>query len=162
MYTYFKDCRTAEEGKRLYHQLVKRYHTDNGGDTETIQRINAEFTEWWKSHKNIHYSEEKHSEYTKETSETAEDFIEIIRKLSALSGVTIEICGSWIWIGGNTYPYREQLHEFNCYWSKKKHLWYWAGEDFKKSNRRTGKDMTYIRSVYGSEVVTPTASPLLG
>lgn len=162
MYTWFKDCRTAEQGKKLYHDLVKRFHTDNGAtDEETIKRINAEFSEWWKTHKNLHYSEEKHSEYTKETSETAEEFIEIIRKLSALSGVVVEICGSWLWISGNTYPYRDQLHSFNCYWSKQKHMWYWAGDDFQRSNRRTGKSMAYIRSTYGSEKVHFDSAPLL-
>ena len=39
----FKDCRTLEELKKKYHELVLKHHPDRGGDLETMKAINAEF-----------------------------------------------------------------------------------------------------------------------
>ena len=39
---YFTNVRTLEELRKEYKRLVKQYHPDNGGDTETIKEINAE------------------------------------------------------------------------------------------------------------------------
>ena len=66
MYKYFSTCRTAEEGKSLYRKLVKQYHTDNGGDEETIKQINIEFSEWWKHYKDIHFNTETGTTYHSE------------------------------------------------------------------------------------------------
>jgi curved DNA-binding protein CbpA len=42
---FFTDCRTIEEVKNRYRDLAKKYHPDLGGDTVTMQFINAEYTE---------------------------------------------------------------------------------------------------------------------
>ena len=36
MYKWFRDCKTAEEGKALYHELVKKHHSDNGGNDSVM------------------------------------------------------------------------------------------------------------------------------
>ena len=42
---FFTDCRTIEEVKNRYRDLAKKYHPDLGGDTATMQFINAEYAE---------------------------------------------------------------------------------------------------------------------
>lgn len=152
-YEYFTGCKYAEEGKKRYRDLVKQYHTDNGAtDDSIIKEINAEFTEWWKVYKSRHKSAETGEEYTKETTETAADFIEILSKLAGLDGVDLEICGTWLWIRGNTYPVKDILKEAGCRFAKSKKCWFWTAEEFKK-NRHTAQSMNLIRLKYGSEKV---------
>lgn len=156
MLKYFKTCRTAEEGKKLYRELVKKYHTDNGTIDDTIiKEINAEYADWWSTHKDIHYDTESGSTYKskKPTSETAEEFIQIIRDLSTIPDIEIEQTGSWLWIKGNTYPYRTQLNQFGCRYSGSKKCWYWAKDLSKSRAGHRGHNMNYIRSKYGSQSI---------
>src|SRR5438045_529816 len=43
MMHYFTDVTTADEAKERYRTLVKQHHPDAGGDTTTMQAINAEW-----------------------------------------------------------------------------------------------------------------------
>ena len=45
MNRYFKQCTTLEELKAEYKKLVMKHHPDRGGDTATMQEINAEYDE---------------------------------------------------------------------------------------------------------------------
>lgn len=153
MYKWFSECKTAEQGKQKYRELVKQYHPDNGGTGEELKEISAEFSTWWDHYKNIHTNADGKT-YTseKETTETAEQFMDIIRNLSNLPNIEIEICGSWLWITGNTYPVRTQLSEFGCRWSRGKKKWYWTQDDFTKA-RYKKPSMEQIRQRYGSQMV---------
>ena len=153
MYKWFKNCKTAEHGKQLYRELVRKYHPDNGGTGEELKEISVEFKMWYETHKNIHTNEQGET-YTseKETTETAEEFMEIIRNLSTLTGIEVEICGTWLWITGNTYPVRTQLTEFGCRWSRGKKKWYWTKDPF-TTNHYKKPTMEQIRNRYGSQNV---------
>lgn len=42
--TYFTNCKTIDEVKKLYKNLALQYHPDRpGGNTILMQRINAEY-----------------------------------------------------------------------------------------------------------------------
>lgn len=43
MFTYFRDCVSLEDVRKEYHRLTKLHHPDLGGDTATMQAINAEY-----------------------------------------------------------------------------------------------------------------------
>lgn len=153
MWKWFRDCKTAEQGKARYRELVRKYHPDNGGTGEELKEISVEFKSWFARHKDIHTNSEGKT-YTseKETTETAEDFMEIINSLSTLPGIDVEICGTWLWISGNTYPVKEQLASFGCRWSRSKKKWYWTTEEFAKARYKT-PSMAHIRMMYGSQKV---------
>lgn len=153
MLKWFRSCKTAEEGKHLYRELLKKYHPDNCGENDTIKEINNEYTMWWESHKNIHRSKETNKFYEETenpTKETAEEFIEIMWIISEMQGVEIEATGLWLWASGNTYTYREELKELGFRWSASKKLWYWA-KDLDDRFRHRGHSMSRNRAVYGSE-----------
>lgn len=40
---YFINCETCAEADKLYKDLAKKHHPDKGGDTETMQQINADY-----------------------------------------------------------------------------------------------------------------------
>ena len=43
MTTYFINCKTLDELKKSYKAAAMKYHPDMGGDTATMQAINAEY-----------------------------------------------------------------------------------------------------------------------
>ena len=162
MWKWFIHCKTAEEGKARYRELVRKYHPDNGYTGNEITEINVEFSAWFEVFKNIHVSKEGKT-YTSKTStrETARDFIDIMSKLSNLPGIEVELCGSWLWISGNTYPVKSQLHTFGCRWSKSKNKWYWTKDDLSNKARYKKPSMEYIRMRYGSQEIEITPTPCL-
>ena len=79
MYKWFRDCKTAEQGKQLYRQLVKRFHPDNGSTGEELKEISAEFKTWWNFYKDIH--DEKANNFYQEH-DTTENINDTADKLS--------------------------------------------------------------------------------
>lgn len=161
MWKWFKQCKTAEEGKGRYRELVRKFHPDNGGSGEELKEISVEFKNWFEKHKNIHTDSEGKT-YTSETEtfETAEDFMDIINNLSTLPNISVEICGSWLWISGNTYPVRTQLASFGCRWSKGKKKWYWTTDEYTRVRYKT-PTMAQIRQMYGSQKIKLHTRPQL-
>lgn len=74
---------------------------------------------------------------------------EIFRKIKNLSGITAEVCGTWLWVGGNTYPCRSVLKQAGLRWAKKKTAWYWSPPESATQNRKP-YSMEKIRNKYGS------------
>lgn len=159
-YRFFQNCRTAEDGKKLYRELARKYHPDNGGDAEIFKQMMQEFTTWFEHHKNIHADDGKHADdandgagkRTKQSTESVHRFMNVINKIVSIPGLEIEICGTWLWLSGNTYPYRDVLKDAGFRWSKSKKRWYWTEEQF-SGKYRARKTMAQIRMAYGSEYV---------
>ena len=72
-------------------------------------------------------------------------------KLIIIPGLDIELCGSWLWIGGNTREHKEELKALSCRWSKNKKLWYWHHAEEGRKWRRGTYSMNEIRTKYGSQ-----------
>ena len=103
---YFQNCKTLDELKAEYRRLIKIHHPDRGGDTATMQAINNEYAARFevlkKQHNDTHDAEHQ-------TTETPREFIEILEKLLKIDGLDIELCGSWLWISGDTYSHKAEL-----------------------------------------------------
>ncbi|OFX58741.1 MAG: hypothetical protein A2046_17150 [Bacteroidetes bacterium GWA2_30_7] len=143
---YFKGCNTLEDVKRRYKELAMLHHPDRGGETATMQQINAEYEYIIK---NQLYS------FENLTDEEQQDFIkypEIINQIIGLEGIIIELIGDWIWISGNTYPHRKILKQIGFYFASKKVMWYFRPADYKSSNK-SPKTIDSIRSKYGSDII---------
>lgn len=141
---FFKDCKSIEEVKNLYKQLALKHHPDRGGDTETMQTINAEYE---KVMKNPFFK------FDEQTEDQKRDFIkypDIINKIVLFKGITIELIGDWIWISGNTYPYKKELKELGFFFASKKIMWYYRPAEYKSTNHKP-KHIDTIRAKYGSE-----------
>lgn len=147
---YFTDCKTLDELKKAYRRLAMIHHPDVGGDTAVMQAINAEYDAMHETLKKAHNqtADEFH-----QTTETPEEFREIIEKLIVLSGLDIELCGSWLWIGGNTKEHKEELKAAGCRWSNNKKLWYWHHAEEGRRWHKGSKTMNQIRNKYGSETI---------
>lgn len=146
---------TIEEAKRQYHKLVVENHPDLGGSDEALTQINLEW-DYLKAHNfNVHESMSG-SVYTDENQdmpdEVTQRFDKIINALIALDGVGIEICGSFIWLSGETYQWKELLKGLGFKWARKKKRWFLAPQ--RKGKRNNDWSMERIRARHGSLVVT--------
>lgn len=148
MAQFFKDVNTLEELKREYRRLVMIHHPDHGGDTATMQAINAEHDALFDALKAKHNAE--HDE-DHQTTETPEEFREIIEALLRMDGVEVELCGSWLWIGGNTRAHKDDLKAAGCRWSSSKKLWYWRHAEDAHRWHRGRSTIGEIRTKYGSQ-----------
>ena len=146
---YFSKCKTAEELKKAYREIVKKLHPDNGGDASLFKTMQQEFTAMWDRLKNIHVNRDG-EQYTKETNETAQEFMDIIEKVIHLDGVEVELCGSWIWCSGNTKEHRKELLALKFVYSSTKKAWYFHYGPYRKKGYAS-MTMDEIRSYYGSK-----------
>lgn len=146
---YFTNINTLDELKAAYRRLSMKHHPDRGGDTATMQEINAEHDELFERLKKQHNAS---ADEFHQTTETPEEFREIIELLLKLEGLTVELCGSWLWIGGDTRQHKETLKAAGCRWSNNKKLWYWHHAEEGRKWRRGKATMSDIRTKYGSQV----------
>jgi len=144
---YFFDCKTIEDVKTHYKKLALQHHPDReGGNTQKMQVINAEYqciikNSWFKFEEQ---TENQKADFAK--------YPEIINQIVSFKGIIIELIGDWIWISGNTYPYRGQFKEMGFFFAPKKVMWYYRPAEYKSSNHKP-VSIDDIRAKYGSEQI---------
>lgn len=156
-YTYFSTCKTIEDVKKQYKELLFKFHPDISTEPNAVEickAVNNEYEKAYEDFKNVHENAQGETyTTTKEPSETAQEYADIINKIIYFEGCTVEIIGSWIWISGNTKEYKEQIKAIGGFrWSSNKLSWYYHKEPFhKKGNKKLSLDD--IRSMFGTETV---------
>ena len=167
MKKYFTNCETLDELKAAYRRAAMENHPDRGGSTEAMQEINNEYAARFEELKRVHNAKaqanaEAHDDSTAyTTTECPEDFIQIISLLLSLEGLTVELCGRWLWIGGDTRKHSDRLKAAGCRWCSKKKLWSWHHEEDWTFHSKTPAKMEDIRRKYGSATFTRTEQELL-
>jgi hypothetical protein len=154
MLNYFSDCTTIEQIKKRYRELAQKFHPDHGGTNEQMTIINLQY-EQQKGRKFTATNHETGKTY-EQTFDPFDGYREIIDRLINLQGITIELCGTWLWITGETKQHKDILKELNLKFSGKKCAWYWKpGKAYRKKSK---KELTIeeIRNLYGSEKVNRT------
>jgi curved DNA-binding protein CbpA len=161
MYKYFQDCTTQEEAKALYRELVKKHHPDAGGDTRTMQDINAEYALFQARGASAdarRRQQDAHADNRKSAADFHDlDEVEgILREKieAALNmGLDVELIGLWVWVSGDTKTHKEELKAHGFKWAPKKdgQPWYFAGVP---SFNRKPQDLETIRANYGSQRFT--------
>jgi curved DNA-binding protein CbpA len=149
MTAYFANCHTSDEIKAEYRRLAKANHPDLGGDTATMQQINAAYA----YHMAQVTRREKPGKSEQEYSDLAtvhEAIRQAIEAIINLAGLDIEICSLWVWVSGNTRTHKEALKASGYRWAPKKERWYFAGVP---ANGRGRASMDEIRDRYGSQHV---------
>lgn len=149
---YFENCKNLDELKREYRRLSKIHHPDLGGDLETMKAVNNAYEAAFEMLKNQQNTRAKADPTgkTKYTTETPEEFRRVVETLLKLD-LTVELCGSWLWISGDTKPHKEKLKAVGCRWSSSKKMWYWRHQEDGCSWSKGKKSMNQIRSKYGSQ-----------
>ena len=164
---YFKDLNSMEAVKKTYRKLAMKHHPDRGGNEEIFKAINNEYEqamEQAKINETKKAKTKKEEDFIKSQYMNSKNFRNIIDKLIVLEGIEIEITGTWLWLRGNTYKYKEYLKsEFNAQWSKSKKCWFISpqGKNFRKTRGYKGKSMSSIRSTYGSTKIKSEGTILI-
>ena len=155
---YFSNTESIADLKNKYKKLAFKHHPDRGGNTETMQKINAEYDLKLKelinksddsqykntsSSNSFWDSKEEHSEVEIKVKEALDMIIH-------LEGLEIEIIGVWIWVEGNTKPHKEVLKKAGFKWNMTLVKWFFAG---KKSNGKGNMSIDKMREKYGCESV---------
>jgi curved DNA-binding protein CbpA len=145
---YLNNIKDLSDLKKEYRRLAFELHPDHGGNVENMQILNNEYEKLFNTLKHQYNAENKDNQ----TKETAEMFINIIEMLQKFENLDMEICGNWLWVGGNTYPHRHELRKFLDF-SKNKSKWYWRADEFKNKWYKPTADMDTIRTKYGSQKI---------
>lgn len=146
----FATCKTIKDVKATFKRLCKELHPDNGGSEEAFKEMMNEYKKAFDLYKNMHLNAEGKT-YEKATSETAEQFADVITKIIHFDDLTIEIIGSWVWVSGNTFEYRDLLKELGYSYSKSKKAWYYTSSQ--RSHRKGHYTMKQLRDRFGCEEV---------
>jgi hypothetical protein len=157
MSKYFSLDMTIEEIRKHFRVLCLKLHPDKGGDAEEFKAMKSEYDricgilaagEAGRANK-----ENREARFT---AETEKELREAIERFLSIPGIILEICGSWLWITGNTFPVRERIYLYGAKYSKTKKCWYWAA-DMGKGKVRGIYSMDKIRNKFGSTVIESEA-----
>ena len=127
MKDYFNLARCLEDVKELYKKYVLELHPDKGGNMWDFIEMKKQYDSAFNRLKNIHRTfDENNNEkfYEKVTDEVPAEYANLIDILINFEGVKIELLGKWLWLSGNTKPYKEKIKNLGFRWSKKKLAWY--------------------------------------
>ena len=135
-------CETA------YRRAAMKYHPDrNPAGGEMMKAINAAIgaiREWYKNPDNDPLR--PHENPTGYGDELAE----ALNACAGLDGLEIEICGSWVWVGGNTKAHKTELKAAGFKWGAKKSKWYFRPAGYVKRGKGTWS-MDKIRDYHGTQ-----------
>lgn len=146
---------TQKEIKKAYKAASIKYHPDkNAAGLEMMKAINEAFDLLKKLGDTVT------SDSDAQSYDYAEELNDILNALMALDGLDLEVCGNWVWIGGNTKEHKETLKELGCRWGNKKKLWFYRPVDYKKVSGRE-YSMTEIRDMHGSQILRKYQRPEL-
>lgn len=137
---WFEAITTLDQLKAEYKRLCKIHHPDLGGDTATMQQINAEYAKKLMS-----------LDLGKSTVEIENAIMDIIQATTIYQGLVVELCGNWVWFTGATRQWKDQLKALGCYFSSKKAAWYWRPAEY-KHHGKSAASLEEIRSKYGSRI----------
>lgn len=153
---YFANLNTVEQIKSEYRRLAMKHHPDRGGDTATMQEINAQYLAALQGcHGQTTMGSDKQEHrywYHRETEQEIMDALATILRIKM--DAEVWLIGKWIWVMGNTKPVKEQLKEAGCKRHSKRSAWYWHNNEYRSTfNRRV--DLNGLASMYGYEAFTP-------
>jgi len=148
---YFKNCKSIEEAKKTYRNLLLKYHPDHAGkegEALTVEIINQfnHFIDTFVSDSFYAYYADKDD---MPDAETMTPFQDILKKIIDFD-CDIEIIGYWIYCF-RSYEVREALKEIGFWFSSKHKAWVFSGGN--KSRYYSKKSLDEIRAEKGSRKV---------
>lgn len=161
---FFDKCKTLDELQSEYRKLLLQFHPDRHANesperiaefTRKTQQLNAEYaykagelrasTAKAKA-KSEGKPEPKDADYAA-WAVVDEQIRQAIERIVFLPDLDIELCGFWVWVGGETRPVKDQLKAAGYKWAPQKEKWYYPGVP---ASSRGSMRMEDIRSRYGS------------
>ena len=150
---------TQAQIKRGFKAASLKFHPDrNPAGAQMMLAINEAYA----TLKDLGENVEAKGTFTE--SNYAEELNEVINQVLTLDGITLELCGNWLWLDGSTKKHSKILGRkeggLGCRWAPKKKMWYYRPEEYKSSSRKS-TSMDDIRATYGSTTQFKTTRKVL-
>lgn len=139
---------TEQEIKTAYRRACSKYHPDrNPAGLEMMKVVNAAYAV---------LQDAGIPEFCNSNDNNPDDYADFLNAAlvvaCALSGVNVEVCGTWVWVTGETKQHKEALKAGGFFWASKKAAWYYRPADYKSYGRGT-YTLDEIRAAHGSNSV---------
>lgn len=143
---------SQQDIKNAYRKACKKFHPDiNPAGQEMMKAVN----EAYNSLENYEAIEVEGEEIDNNYGEHLNEALNAVINLN----LTIEICGAWVWISGNTYSAKETLKSAKFKYASKKKMWYFRPEKYRSKNRKSW-DIEKIRATHGNRTVKSSKDTL--
>jgi len=130
--------------KRAYKEAALKYHPDHGGDLEIMKLVNLAYE--FLNENDWHTAEMRRA--AKMEPEILEAIKNIWDALKRMPGISGEVCGTWLWVTGDTRTFKDAFKKMGLKFSGKKVAWYWRPEGYKKRTKKNF-DLDDIRNIFG-------------
>ena len=152
---FFAGCLTVESIKTEYRRLARLHHPDLGGDTATMQEINAQYHNALASvdGQESHDETGKAHRYTydrQRESAIMDKLAELLKVLPA--GCDVLLIGYWLWIQGTTredVATRTALKAAGCQWHSRRLCWYWRPKEMRHFGKQSRHGLAGLAAKYG-------------
>ncbi len=148
---------SPKETKAAYRKMSLQYHPDICAGGEHMQKMINNAYEVLKDFQG--------SIGSGQSSELSQVMADTLSALVHIEGLDLEICGSWLWVGGNTYPNRSALTAAGLRFSGSKKRFY-LNPDKKSGGKKKwygkSRTMDQIRQAHGSRKVSNQYRPAIG
>jgi hypothetical protein len=146
---------TLDNVKNAYRKACSLYHPDrNPAGGEMMKLVNIAYDELKAALQEGGRGLDK-SVLENTEAEGAENYgSELNAAINAIIhlGLTIEICGAWIWVSGDTRPHKDILKQAGYKWAPVKAMWHYRPKEWKSASRGNW-DIDKIRARHGSQEV---------
>lgn len=153
----FENIHDLKELKAEFAKAAFAAHPDHGGSDDAMIRTMAEYRAAYARIKNRTENKTDNEKQADKEAFSAdmfgEEYISIINSLLRLEGISLELCGTWLWISGNTKPHKDTLKKIGCKWSPKKGMWYWRPEEYARRGPKRNYTIDEIRLMHGSKEI---------
>ena len=157
----FMTAQTWEQLKSVYLEYITEEHTE---EQEKWFDICFENCAAIVGNKHVNKNGEM---YEKETDDKTSDYTEVVKMLLKIEDITLEQCGSWLYIGGKTKEHLEEIHavgdalkanEDSTYYTKfckGQKMWAVIPKSWKpRGGKRRSWTHAKVQQTYGSKMIT--------
>jgi curved DNA-binding protein CbpA len=152
---------TVEQATKAYKKAIFKHHPDHGGTCESFIELQKAYELVMSS---LTYTGKQYNKQKSElediqknyTQELINKMMSIIEALSYSDDVSLNLCGNWIWLTGNTKPIKEKLKSLKFKFSKNKSAWYWYEGKYRRYGGKEVYTLNDIAYRYGKIEVAKT------
>ena len=154
MKNYFQSVKTLDEAKKLFKELAIKLHPDKNPNDESAT---ANFQQMLNEFQSFKPTTEKFKGEADQWD--GRTYSELIIQLMQIEGISITVCGSWIWLEGDTKPVKDQIKAvktgdtMKCGFSGNKSQWYFSPKGYRKKSKKA-HSFDDIKSYFGAEKVS--------
>jgi len=160
---YFTNIQSVEELRKNYHTLCLKMHPDKGGDHAAFVEMQNEYERIIDGAiNNAFFDAAREGKRAPQwTTQAEKKIMAKIDQLMKVPGIVIEVCGSWLWVGGDTFPVHEQIKGMGFRFSRNKKRWYWSPYCSQGKRRARFRSMKQVREQYGSVEIESEAQTVM-